>query len=352
MRKERENKVMRRLLGVLVGACLLLGAFAPNAFAGAFGITGFDGNVTRNAAGEPDTQAGSHPFEVSTKIDFATEGGMPTQNVKDIDVELPAGLIGDPSATPRCTMAELNAPLGSTEGCPENTQVGTTTIFTNGQALSFPVWNMVPPPGAPALFGFVVLLDPVTATATVRPAEAGGSEGYGLDIHLHNLSQGLPLSGTGLSFWGNPADPAHDAERGRCLLAKGGLATAPAGGCPYTAVPRPFMTLPTSCTGAPSVTRLHATSWNGESDSASFATHGNFGEPLGTEGCDRVPFGGSIETSLGTPTADSPSGLGVDLKIPQNTNPNGIATANLRKSVVTLPPGISIKTLAPRGMVC
>ena len=354
MGKERKNKVMRRLLGVLVGACLLLGALAPNALAAPFEITGFDGNVTRNAAGDPDTQAGSHPFEVSTQIDFATEGGTsPTQNVKDIDVELPAGLIGDPSATPRCTMAELNVPFGSTEeGCPENSQVGTTTIFTNGVSNTFPVYNMVPPPNVPALFGFVILVDPVTATATVRASEAGGgTEGYGLDVHLHNISQGLPLAGTGLSFWGNPSDPAHDAERGRCLLAKAGLGTAPAGGCPYTGVPKPFMTLPTSCNGKPAVTRLHATSWNGESDSASFATHGNFGEPLGTEGCDRVPFSGSIETSLGTPTADSPSSLGVDLKIPQNTNPTGLATANLRKSVVTLPPGISINPSTANGLI-
>ena len=352
MRKERKNKVMRRLLGVLVGACLLLGALAPNALAAPFEITGFDGNVTRNAAGEPDTQAGSHPFEVSTQIDFATEGGSPTRNVKDIDVELPAGLIGDPSATPHCTMAQLNAPFTSNEGCPENSQVGTTTIFTNGVSNTFPVYNMVAPPGVPALFGFVILVDPVTATATVRAAEAGGgTEGYGLDIHLHNISQGLPLAGTGLSFWGNPSDPAHDAERGRCLLAKAGLGEAPAGGCPYTADPKPFMTLPTSCDGKPAVTRLRATSWNGEADTASFATHGNFGEPLGTDGCDRVPFGGSIETSLGTPTADSPSSLGVDLRIPQNTNPNGLATANLRKSVVTLPPGISINPATANGLV-
>ncbi len=364
MTKERKKTVMPRLLGVLVGACLFLGAIAPSAFAGQFKITGFDGNVTSDAAGTPDTQAGSHPFEVSTTINFSTEEVepnptiqpgfkqvAPAQNVKNIDVELPAGLIGDPSATPRCTMTQLSAPLGSAESCPDDSQVGTTTVYTSSGGITFPVWNMVAPPGVPALFGFVVLLDPVTATATVRTAEAGGTEGYGLDIHLQNISQGLALTGTGLSFWGNPSDPAHDSERGDCLLAKSGLGTAPAGGCPYTAAPKPFMTLPTSCTGAPSVTRLRATSWNGESDSASFATHGVFGEPLGTEGCDRVPFSGSVETALGTPSADSPSGLGVDVKIPQNTNPNGLATANLKKTVVTLPPGISINPSTANGLV-
>lgn len=366
MRQERKNKVMPRLVAMLVGACALLGLLAPNAFAGKFEITEFDGNVTRNAAGEPDTQAGSHPYEVSTSIKFATEEiepnpfqpgfkqPAPTQNVKDVDVELPAGLIGDPSATPHCAVESLSRLLTDPETCPEDTQVGTTTIFTLGGAkTTAPVWNMVPPPGVPAMFAFVVAVDPVIATATVRPAEAGnGSEGYGLDIHLSNISQGLPLFGTELTFWGNPADPGHDAERGLCLLAAEGSATEPAGGCPWRGPePKPFMTLPTSCTGAPSVTRLHATSWNGEEDTASFATHGVFGEPLGVEGCDRVPFGGSIETALGTPTADSPSGLSVDLKIPQNTNPDGLATANLKKTVVTLPPGISIDPSTANGLV-
>src|SRR5262249_41466433 len=82
-----------------------------------------------------------------------------------------------------------------------------------------------------------------------------------------------------------------------------------------------------------------------------FATHGPSGEPLGTEGCEKVPFEGSVETALGTPTADSPSGLSVNLKIPQNTNPEGLATANLKKTVVTLPPGISINPSTGNGLV-
>jgi hypothetical protein len=366
MRNEGENKMMRRLLVVLIGAGLLLGASAPSAFAGAFGVTEFDGNVSRDAAGEPDTQAGSHPFAVSTSIQFASEeierfpagepgvfAPVPNQNVKDVDVELPAGLIGDPSATPKCTMAEFAKAQkgGVVEVCPDNSQVGTATVVISGTETTEPVWNIVPNPGKPATFGFVVVGDPVIATATLRPAAPSGTEGYGLDIHLRNISQGVALAATSLSFWGNPGDPAHDAERGACLAAKQGLAPEPAGGCPYTAQPKPFMTLPTSCTGAPSVTHLTATSWNGEVAKASFATHGNFGEPLGAEGCDRVPFSGSVETSLGTPTADSPSGLGVDLKIPQNTNPEGLATANLKRTVVTLPAGISINPSTANGLV-
>jgi hypothetical protein len=349
---KKGRKKMSRLLGVLVAACLVLAAFAPSAFA-QFGIQSFDGEVTAGPAGEPDTQAGSHPYEVKTEILFNTKevNGqvVPDGNIKDVDVELPAGLIGDPSATPRCPVSKFIHEL-SKPGCPEDTQVGTTTIFTNGEKLTFPVYNLIPTEGLPAMFGFVVLVDPVIATATVRPAEAGGAQGYGLDIHLSNISQGLPLTGTALSFWGNPSDPRHDEERGACLGAKSGLEVAPSTGCPYRSEPRPFMTLPTSCTG-PQTTNLRITSWQGGADASAFTTHGEGGELLGADGCDLVPFEPSIATSLDSGAADSPSGLAVNVHIPQNTNPEGLASANLKSTVVTLPAGISINPSTANGLV-
>lgn len=353
---------MSKLFGALIASCLAIAIFVPNASAlGPFAITEFDGNVASDPAGDPDTQAGSHPYEVSTMIRFSTEEAevgpgnfqpRPSQNIRDVDVELPAGLIGDPSATAHCTMEQLTAQAGTPQSCPDSSQVGTTTIFTNGTQFVLPVFNIVPPPGVPAMFGFNFLFDPVLATASVRPAAPGSDEGYGLDVHIHNISQGLALVATGLSFWGNPADPRHDPERGNCLLStKGTGAPVPTEPCSYQGTPRPFMTLPTSCTGQPAVTRLRVTTWQGAEDRAQFATHGTFGEPLGTEGCDHVPFGGSIETTLNNPAADSPSGLTVDLRIPQNTNPNGLATANLKKSVVTLPPGVSVNPSTANGLV-
>jgi len=343
---------MSRLLGAFAVACLMLAVLAPSAFA-EFGIKSFDGEVTAGPAGEPDTQAGSHPYEVKTEILFNTkevEGQVvPDGNIKDVDVELPAGLIGDPSATPRCPVSKFVHELQK-PGCPEDTQVGTTSIFTNGSKITVPVYNLVPTKGVPAMFGFVVLVDPVVATASVRPAEAGGAQGYGLDIHLTNISQGLALSGTSLSFWGNPSDPRHDEDRGDCLEAKTGIVPMPAEGCPYTSEPRPFMTLPTSCTG-PQTTKLRATSWQGGADAAEFTTHGEAGEPLGADGCDLVPFEPSIATALDSGTADSPSGLAVNVHIPQNTSPNGLASANLKSTVVTLPPGISINPSTANGLV-
>jgi hypothetical protein len=355
------NAAMSKTVGALAACSLVLTIFASSAFAlEPFAISKFDGAVTINPQGDPATQAGSHPYAVSTEVKFSTQPDkvQPTQNVRNVDVELPAGLIGDPSAAPACTLEEFSAFPPS---CIENSQIGTATIFSRGAELTTPIFNMVVPGDAPALFGFTVIVDPVTMTASVRPAEAEGDEGFGLDIHLANISQGVPITGTNLTFWGNPSDARHDEERGRCMSInherqeeeeREGI-PIPRELCPYTATPRPFMTLPTSCVGHPLVTHIHAQSWQGGEDSAQFATHGPAGEsePLQVTGCDQVPFAGSVETTVNTPVADSPSGLTVDLKIPQNSEAKGLATAHLKKTVVTLPSGISINPSTANGLV-
>ncbi len=96
---------------------------ASGASAGTFGFTenGFVVSAV-NKNGTPDTQAGSHPYEYTTTVEVNTElvsspniangdkvpvaaGG----DVKDIEVNLPPGLVGDPSATPQCTLQEFRA---------------------------------------------------------------------------------------------------------------------------------------------------------------------------------------------------------------------------------------------------
>lgn len=353
-----KKSTLSALLGAVVVSLLALALFVPSALAATpFKITSFDGTMTRDAAGDLATQAGSHPYAVSATMRFSTEQvgsrPQPTQNIKNVDVELPAGLIGNPSATPKCKIEALGAALGAPGGCPENTQVGVATIFSEGFEARIPIWNMVPPPNTPAMFGFVVIVDAVTVTGTVRPAEAPGQSGlggYGIDLHLKNISEALPIEGAGLTFWGNPADPTHDAERGACLLRSQGFPSPSSGPCPYQGTAAPFMTLPSSCSG-PLVTRVHATSWLGEEDSAEFPTHDAAGNPYALEGCDELPFAGGLSTALESSAADSPSGLTVDLKVPQNNNATGLATAQLKDATVTLPPGVSVNPSAGAGLV-
>ena len=62
----------------------------------------------------PFTQAGGHPWALTTKFAFETEEiqdaqhegqVLPTHDPKDIVDSLPPGLLGDPMAVPRCPLA-------------------------------------------------------------------------------------------------------------------------------------------------------------------------------------------------------------------------------------------------------
>ena len=205
-----------RLAGAIALAALAF--FALPSFAGAALLQNFTAEV-RDQNGDPFTQAGGHPFEAFTDINFRTHQVpnvppadpfiVPDESVRNVQVDLPAGLVGNPQNTPQCTRDQItNAVPG---GCPINTQVGVTTLKTGlGLNLTTPVYNLEPPEGVPAQFGFIALIPPVYINASVRP------DG-GLTVRIPNISQALPLTGTELTFWGVPADPAHDADRGQCL---------------------------------------------------------------------------------------------------------------------------------------
>lgn len=322
----RSARVGAAVLG-LAGAAAL--AWAAPARAD-FGIASFDGTVS-NQDGSPATQAGSHPFEATTTIDFATgSNGFPLEDAKDVQVDLPAGLIGNPNAVPECTREQFQDAAGFGGGCPPETQVGMTTLKTPLGDLPFPVYNLTPKPGEPARFAFRALIPPVYIDARVR------TEGdYGLSVNISDVSAALPLAGTSLTFWGVPADPAHDADRGG----------------PSTAPPKPFLTIPTSCNG-PVTTTLHADSWQdpGDFKTASFVTHDNDGNPVGAGGCDVLRFDPTLSVQPQSSAADSPSGLSVDLHIPQTDSVNSLATAHLKKAVVRLPEGVSVNPGAADGL--
>ncbi len=312
----------------------------------AFGVTSFDGSVVQQN-GDPATQAGSHPYSATTDIEFNTtvdqnNATVPDGTFKDIQVDLPPGLVGDPSATPKCPIAtfmSLNA-----GACPDESAVGVSTLHTSVFGdLTAAVYNLQPPPGVPARFGFNVLTATVLLDASVRT----GSD-YGLTINIRNSSQGLPVTGTVLTFWGVPADPSHDFERGACEALFGG----PTGQlCPSQAPHRAFLTNPTLCNG-PLTTTVRANSWQdpGTFSSKSFVSHDNSNQPVGPDGCDKLHFDPTVDVQAVPNVFDSPAAVTVDLRIPQNDDPNGLATAQLKKAVVTLPQGVSLNPAAADGL--
>ena len=330
------HRNLPRFLGALAAAALLILALGAGSAGAQFGIENFDGEVTANEAGDPATQAGSHPYEASTEMDFNSheEGffSVPDANFKDIEVKLPAGLVGNPNAVPKCPLSKLLDESPASSKCPKNTAIGMTELrggfFLPQHAI---VYNVKPGPGEPAMFGFRVLTTAVILHASIR---TGGD--YGTTVAIPNSSQGLPVTGTSLTFWGVPGDPSHEADRG-------GSFEGPV---------KPFLSNPTSCTG-PVLTTLRVNSWQQPSvyHEAGFLSHNAAMEPVGADGCDKVPFEPSLDVQSDPPSAASPTAISAAVHVPQhNDDPNGLVSSHLRKAVVTLPQGVTINASASNGL--
>ncbi len=321
-----------------------------------FGIEHFNAFAT-NADGSPATQAGSHPYEFTTEIAFTSridEGGnlVVSGSPRQILADLPAGFVGNPTSATRCSQADFT----NTGRCPNSSIVGVaedTTQTANVVKDFSPIFNLDPPPGAPAQFGIVVGggLPIAKLTAGVR---TGG--GYGLHVDAINVTQALNVLGTTLTFWGTPFDPRHDPLRGfdpvtqrTCLESKG----QSQGSCSVAVLGQvnPLLSLPTSCSG-PLTTAIQADSYQepGNFDSASSVSRDITGNPIGLDGCNQLDFAPTLTTDLDTAAGDSPAGLHVGLHIPQSSNPNSLAEAHLKKAEVSLPSGIAINPSSADGL--
>lgn len=330
-----------------------IGARAPS-----YGYSGWSVWYS-NADGTLDTQAGSHPYEATFNFDMNTvkregEAKSAGGEFRNLTVDLPPGLVGNPTAVPQCTRQQLVA-----EDCPSLSMVGTITLavsFTNGNFITFEVYNMVPPGGIPAEFAFnyngiVVYLD-----SGVR----SGSD-YGISTHVDNSPQ-REVIGSVLTLWGVPTDKSHDTWR-----ANGGE-NALGGGCSQGEIEhgddrctssglkpslQPFLTLPTACDGAQRFS-IRSNSWQepiaeGET---SFISQDSQGNQVGYTGCERLGFAPSIAVSTDTASADTPAGLSVDVKptIDGLNDPEGIGTADIRDTTVTLPRGVAINPGQAAGL--
>ncbi len=327
-----------------------------------FGLQLADGAFT-NADGSPDVQAGSHPYAMNTTMSFTTVlGGDGTPiaagSPKDVSVKLPPGFVGDPQAVAKCSFQQLRIGIDDPEhGCPINSQVGVVTLrestffFPNTNEGTFAVYNMVPPAGMPAELAFQVAGVPVLIGTSVRTGED-----YGLTASLHEASAALPVTGASLTVWGVPAEASHDVQRCPEIDLATGVcdSTIEPAREPHSAgaPPVPFLTLPTAC-GTLQATTIEARSWqhpDAAPATASFRYHDALGSSLPFTGCDRLDFSPVLSLQPDTSLADSPSGLHVDLSLPQNENAQGLAEANLRTATVALPQGVSVNPSSATGL--
>jgi hypothetical protein len=352
---------MRKIAKLLTASTAVLVAalsLASPAMA-AFGFKDLDVTFT-NADGSTITQAGAHPYAMTTTLHFNTtpeplrgeviDGG----SAKDMRGFQMPGQVGAPAAVPACSTRDF---LTRNEGagvpnCPDSSAVGITRTSVNGlgEVLELPnasaVFNLEAPPGAAQKLGFWVAgWVPVTLLLGVNE-----SPPYEVVAKLDDISNVLPLGGTEFTLWGNPADPTHDSERGFCVISHKI--------CPASIAAKPYLTMPRACKG-PLTTTWLADPWAqpGAFASISALTHDDAlpPNPQGMSGCEKLGFSPSIAAAPTTKAANSPTGLDFALNVQDEgiTNPAGVAQSDIEKAVVTLPQGFTVNPSVAEGLtVC
>jgi hypothetical protein len=338
-----------------------------------------------NANGSVDVQAGSHPFALTTSFVLnqpsAESGRVLEGDPKDITVKLPPGLVGDVTATARCSDHLFTGPERLEARCPNDTVVGVATAYLIEEeglvaAFTTPVYNLVPPKGVVAEFGFLVAKRaPVLLLESVRTGED-----YGVTSSSPYASQAAAIVGAKVTIWGVPAVAAHDPWRGSCEAESGGaqsLLEAPGlglreseielegpdsplgvepglglpesrGNCPSEEASRalPLLTNPTSC-GAPRKASLEVDSW----EEPGVMREKSVSMPA-LAGCEQLGFKPTLEAHPQGTAGATPTGVDMSIEVPQESteSPTGLAESTLKDTSLTLPAGMQMNASAADGL--
>ncbi len=320
-----------------IAAVALLGTLAPGRASASSPIYQFD-VIPSN------TQAGGHP-NIETLIwvgnrytQHIPPPSCDCQDARDVNVEMPPGVIGNPHATPTCDAEDF-----ATENCPPETQVGTATISVNSEPPGtagfglIAVYNLEPHPGEAGLIGmtFPFLHFPIFQSINSRT-----ESDYGLDVDTVNITHLLPLSFVEEKLWGVPASPENDLERfptGWDSFLEGQNPPTPS-----NAPEKAFISNPTTCDQQNLTASVQISSYDKGQTSASTAY-----PP--TTGCDQLTFNPSLYAQPTGTATDTPSGLDVDLKVPQQSSPKVASPSEIRGTTVALPQGFTINPNAADG---
>lgn len=339
-----------------------------------FGLADYE-LLNEQEGGAPVTQAGAHPFQQTNVIDLnqgVDAGPLATHQpevlsagglAKDLRFNWPAGLIGNPSAFPQCSEIDfLTRPERRTENlCPADTAVGVVT-FDIDEPRDFgvltdtvPLFNLEPDRGEPARFGFY---EPTGEAAAYIDAHVRSGRDYGVTVSSTNITETISFLSAHVTVWGTPGDPRHDASRGwACLDASGARPEEPHP-CSRPVEPHPpaFLSMPTACPRDNPVTHqpepLQSTA---EGDSW---THPGTLEHLATyimpapDGCNQLPFEPQVKVTPDGTAASTPTGLNVDVHLPQEEtlNSEGLAISAPRDITVALPPGVAVNPASGDGL--
>jgi hypothetical protein len=324
-----------------------------------FGVSDYELSEEEEG-GSPDVQAGSHPLQQTTTLIFnqvfnGQDVAEPAALSKDMHAVWPAGLIGNPVPLAQCKISEFL----DNQDCPADSAIGVVRVLIQQNqgggvggiklaARLVPLFTLVPAPGEPARFGFYG----ASVVPTYLDPSVRSGRDYGLEINTDNISQIAGVLSVEVTVWGTPGAAIHNEYRGNSCLS---ASTETGGSCSPSIIENPesFLSLPTSCAGR-EMSSIRGDSWSDSEPDSTQPVLAESPQPA-LVGCDALPFNPSIVVTPDSHEASKPTGLNVDVHVPQQEtlNPEGLAIADPRSITVTLPDGVAVNpSLADGLQVC
>ena len=279
------------------------------------------------ADGSLSTQAGAHPYSTQTEFilnSVRAPGGQltPAGDAKDVIVNLPAGLVGNPMVVERCPQSALTPEVGYTP-----VECGLTQALVGsfqpklgfGQSSSpFGIYSNVPARGTAAQFSSKNVSPIVALFGSLR------SEGdFGPTVTSYNSAtqfqqvisgftvfEGFPAAAGGKAFFTNPSDCAEQAR------------------------------------SAPQL-RTEISTWL-HPDEFSVASV----QLPPVTGCDKLSLHPQFSFQPSSTRGSSPVGADAHLHMDQSglTDPKQLGAPPLKRSVVKLPEGLALNPSQANGL--
>ncbi|HEX4304584.1 MAG TPA: hypothetical protein VHZ54_00970 [Solirubrobacterales bacterium] len=281
-----------------------------------------------NASGEPETQAGAHPYSAQSYFLLNTlrspNGYInPVGDSKDVIVDLSPGFIGNPLVTPRCPQSKLTgAQTAASPACNEEMAVGNflpilSEFAESASTFAFPIFNDTPPPGAAAEFTTRVAFPLQSLLASVR-----SSGDYGIRITAPNNPNFQKIFGSYAAL-GGELPGAHG---------------------------KAFLTNATDCANEAIHPPVVASNFHTWQEPAVFSGASETLPPV--IGCDQLEFHPSFSFQPTDTQGSSPVGATASLHVPQDglTDAAKLTTPDLKKAVVTLPQGLTLNPSSANGL--
>jgi hypothetical protein len=341
-------------LALVTSAIVAVSAPAAQA---AFGVEKlFAGNCLVNTCGEGAKvptlkeaeeqgyrQAGGHPPFGVTDFRLTTFTGIgplkatvPQASVKNVRVDVAAGVVTNPESVPKCSMKDFEAsPVEPIPGvhahtkstCPASSEIGVNKVETvvevakgvfKDYVLEGAVYNLEQPVGLGSDFGVALNLEPIFGAPIYSHTFIEGNVEWATDYHdyfiIKNVTPGLIESR--LTFTGNAAGTSG------------------------------FLRNPSVCSvaGPETTTNIEVESYEGASEKRPYEL------PIGTNGCEAEGFSPSFKLVPETTKSDVPDGITPELTATHPEKASETDTSDLKTATVTLPPGMTMNPSAAAGL--